>query len=177
MPDSESTCLKDTLKKRSSIKGRLTKFKEYLAVLSQIKPSDLTGAQIKEISLRLTKFQELFNVFGELQDQIEILCTDYDEQLKERDFIESQFYSLISIAQDLIESIPQNKEQYVRASKRDDISNRDIQLIYESLPFAVSPPLLAPPAHSAYWRARRKARAPTTLYLHENYYYQANYTS
>ncbi|XP_045450168.1 uncharacterized protein LOC123658922 [Melitaea cinxia] len=111
MPETEMSGLKEFLKKRSTIKGRLTKFREYITVLNQIKPADLTGAQVKEISLRLTKFQELFTSFDELQDQIELLSTDQDEQIRERDFIESQFYSLISTAQEIIDSISQSRDR------------------------------------------------------------------
>ncbi|XP_045458277.1 uncharacterized protein LOC123668590 [Melitaea cinxia] len=111
MPETEMSGLKELLKKRSTIKGRLTKFREYITVLNQIKPADLTGAQVKEISLRLTKFQELFTSFDELQDQIELLSTDQDEQIRERDFIESQFYSLISTAQEIIDSISQSRDR------------------------------------------------------------------
>lgn len=111
MPDGESYGLKDLLKKRSTIKGRLTKFKDHLTFLTQNKLSELSGAQVKEVSLRLNKFQELFTTFDDLQTQIEMLSSDVDEQLKERELLETQFYSSISIAQDIIESIPENKER------------------------------------------------------------------
>ncbi|XP_045541554.1 uncharacterized protein LOC123723057 [Papilio machaon] len=112
MPESESYGLKELLKKRSTIKGRLTKFKEYLTVLSQIKPVDLTTLQIKEVTLRLAKFQELFSSFDNLQSQIELLSVDDDEQLKERDLLENQFYSSISTAQDILDAIPVTKERF-----------------------------------------------------------------
>ncbi|XP_022828982.1 uncharacterized protein LOC111358223 isoform X2 [Spodoptera litura] len=95
--------LKELVKKRSIVKGRLTKFKDYVNVLTQIGAKKITSIQVKEISLRVDKFQELLSDFNIIQSDIELLSSNDDEQLNERDSIESQFFSLLSTAKELIE--------------------------------------------------------------------------
>lgn len=97
---------KELIKRRGTIKGRLTKFIDYLSTIQKIKASDITSLQTKELSLRLSKFQDLFKTFDELQSEIESICSDVDEQLDERESTERQFYSALSVAQELIEATP-----------------------------------------------------------------------
>lgn len=100
---------KDLIKKRSIIKGRLTKFKDHVNVLSQVGASKLTNIQIKDLSMRVDKFQELLSDFTEVQSEIELGSATIDEQLTERENIETQFFSLLSTAQVLIESSSSHK--------------------------------------------------------------------
>uniref|UniRef100_A0A2A4JL65 Uncharacterized protein n=1 Tax=Heliothis virescens TaxID=7102 RepID=A0A2A4JL65_HELVI len=95
--------LKELVKKRSIIKGRLTKFKDYVNVLAQVGANKITSVQVKEISLRVDKFEELLSDFNVIQSNIELLSSNDDEQITERDFVESQFFSLLSMAKELIE--------------------------------------------------------------------------
>jgi hypothetical protein len=101
--------LKDLIKKRSIIKGRLTKFKDYVNTLKQVGSTKITAVQIKDLSMRVDKFQELLTEFSALQTEIELLSANIDEQITERDALETQFFSLLSVSQDLIENCSSNK--------------------------------------------------------------------
>lgn len=92
------TELKALFAKRSSVKGRLTKFHNYLdTILSITEPS---AEQLNELALRLAKIESLAKTFDDLQCQIEILNSDaLDSELDERELIEQDFYKFISKAQ------------------------------------------------------------------------------
>ncbi|KAL4719581.1 hypothetical protein ACJJTC_013373 [Scirpophaga incertulas] len=94
--------IKELLKKRSIIKGRLTKFKEYINMLNQVGSSKITSIQVRDISMRIDKFQDLLSEFNTLQTDIEMHSTNMDEQLAERDIIEAQFFSLLSMAHEIV---------------------------------------------------------------------------
>lgn len=123
MPDADTdpqVKIKELIKRRGTIKGRLTKFTDYLKTIQGLKSGDITSIQAKELSLRLAKFQDLFKTFDELQSEIESLCSDVDEQLDEREATECNFYSALSVAQDLIEATP---SQINRANSVGEQSN------------------------------------------------------
>ncbi|XP_047504423.1 uncharacterized protein LOC125049318 [Pieris napi] len=85
---------------RRSMKGRLTKFENHITPLKSAKPGDLSSIQVKELINRLNKVQSMFSEFDEVENRLEALNDDSDE----RDDIEDRFFSLISLAQELIES-------------------------------------------------------------------------
>ena len=96
----------DPVKRRSYIKGRLTIFKTYLAEIIEIER--LTDQQISELKLRLSKLETCFSTFDDLQSEIEIESEDPKEQMKIRSEIESEFYSLISQGQCVLDEIEQS---------------------------------------------------------------------
>lgn len=87
--------LKDLIVKRSSVKGRITKFKNLLnEVTSLEKPTD---AQMHTLLNRYERFRELFIYFEDLQSDIELLnSSELDSELDIRDAIERDFSSLIA---------------------------------------------------------------------------------
>lgn len=113
--------LKELAKKRSVIKGRLTKFKDHVNLLTQVGANKMTSVQVKELALRVDKIQELLSDFNVLQSNIELLSSNEDEQLTERDLIETQFFSLLSTANELIECANLEK----RSVYDDSTSNQD----------------------------------------------------
>ncbi|CAH2108901.1 unnamed protein product [Euphydryas editha] len=79
--------LKTLLTKRSSIKGRITKFKNYIDNIS-IK-ENLSPVQLSELSIKLEKFRLLAIQYEQLQDSIDILNSDnLSLEINERDAIE-----------------------------------------------------------------------------------------
>lgn len=128
--------LRDLLKRRSIMKGRLTKFKDYVNILTQVGANKVTSVQVKELSLRVDKFQELLSDFNVLQSDIELLSSNEDEQLTERDLIESQFFSLLSMAKDLVECANLEKESVNDGSMSSQSSHsmKSIKLPTISLP-------------------------------------------
>ncbi|CAH0715941.1 unnamed protein product, partial [Brenthis ino] len=95
--------LKELFIKRSSIKGRITKFKNYLEALEST--DNISSLEINSLNLRLTKFTELFNEFDDLQGRIEILNeSNLKTELCERDLIEKDFYYCISKSKEFLDT-------------------------------------------------------------------------
>lgn len=105
--------IKEQLKKRSIIKGMLTKFKDYVSNLQQLGIDKINATQIKDLTMRSEKFQNLLVEFDKLQSVIELASDDIDIQLNEREVVESQFFWLISSAQIIIESPSHHTKQGV----------------------------------------------------------------
>ncbi|XP_041980961.1 uncharacterized protein LOC121734417 [Aricia agestis] len=110
--------LSQLLKQRGSIRSRLTTFSNFLLPLQTGKLSDITLPQIQQLRLRLTKIENLFSEFENCQSRIEVICTDLDVQLTEREATETKFYENISNAESLISSHPSNKE-----NRRESVSS------------------------------------------------------
>lgn len=93
--------LAQLITKRSSAKGQLTKFNNYvtgIANIQQINPSD-----IAVLALRLSKIEELFCRYEQLQSDIEVLTPDnLDVELEERETMQQSFTSSIVWAQSII---------------------------------------------------------------------------
>lgn len=107
---SEET-LKELIRQRGTYKGRVTKYKDYLSNIQKIDRSNITSLQIKELSLRLARLQTLFSEFDSIQTQIEMKSDKLDDQMEERDVIETQFISLISATQEIIDSHTNNEDR------------------------------------------------------------------
>ncbi|XP_073952157.1 uncharacterized protein [Choristoneura fumiferana] len=112
MADTE---LKELIKKRSAIKGKVTVFRNKFYEFknkTQILPS-----QVNELALRLAKFENVFNNFDTLRDRIDTLTVDSDgEQLiLENVEIENDFFDLINCAQEFIES---HKQRFTDAEDK-----------------------------------------------------------
>lgn len=90
------------LNSRSSIKGRVTKFSNYVKLLCD---SDrISAEQLSELSLRLERFRALFVQFDELQTQIEVSNpTTMDVEIDVREEMEKEFCSLITKAQKVLD--------------------------------------------------------------------------
>lgn len=85
---------------RASIKGRVTKFKNYLKELESC--DDISQLEANKLALKLSKFEALFIEFDELQGRIEILnANEQDGELNIRDLIEQDFYHCIATAQNI----------------------------------------------------------------------------
>ncbi|XP_073949686.1 uncharacterized protein [Choristoneura fumiferana] len=97
------------IKKRASLKCKLTNFKTFLTPYQSIK--SLSELQISEVECRLSKIEDMYSVFDELQEQIEIESENPDEQYKERTEFENQYYALLSCARELlrVQSKPDTK--------------------------------------------------------------------
>lgn len=108
--------LKMLVRKRGTIKSRITKFKEFLTPYEQINKEEFTTKNISDINLRLTKVNELFQEFESVQTRIESNDSEsnLDKRLQERFEIENQFYSVISSAEEIVSS----REKRVESPRR-----------------------------------------------------------
>lgn len=90
------------IKQRGIIKGRLTKFSDYLSALSG--SDEIDSKKYKELEMKIESFHSLISVYDTLQNEIDILHSDSDAQVEERELIENQFISLLSLAREINES-------------------------------------------------------------------------
>ncbi|KAI5637923.1 hypothetical protein NE865_09298 [Phthorimaea operculella] len=98
---SETKVLETLKGKRTSIRGRLTKFNNYLDSIKT--EQKLCELQVKEVQLKLNIIKDLSLDFEQLQSQIEELCLDtIDKEIDERDATESKFCLLIARAETLL---------------------------------------------------------------------------
>lgn len=110
-----SSNLKSLITKRSSIKGQITKFKNYISKITE--QSKLTSIEFAELSLKLGRFESLSAKFDELQSQIELLNSDsLEEELDEREHIEQELILCTAMAKSLIES--QNEVKMVEQEQK-----------------------------------------------------------
>lgn len=109
---------RDLVKKRASYKGRLTAFCNYVNDLEDT----LNPSQVNELQLRLSKIENLYSQYDEVQLRIECLVEDINSQISERTDFESTYYHIVSKAQDLHSRniILKNREK----SDQDDCSHR-----------------------------------------------------
>lgn len=88
--------------RRSSVKGQVTKFRNYLERLSRL--DSFTATQKAELTLKLSKFETLSSRFDDLQSQIEICnSSGLKDELEERENIEGEFINIIVTAQNLLQ--------------------------------------------------------------------------
>lgn len=103
---------------RSSVKGRITKFKNYLETLKSFE----TICPFEVITLRskLNKFELLFTEFEEVQRRIESINGDcLETELSIRDLIEQEFHHCIALAQQTIDrNAPRTSEHSNTSSRR-----------------------------------------------------------
>lgn len=90
--------------KRRSIKGRITKFSNYLKTLCDLEC--LSTKTYSEVCTKLEKFKDMFSVFDELQSRIEVLNeSNLDTELNDRDEIENTFHKCISNAKIILGTV------------------------------------------------------------------------
>lgn len=100
--------------RRSSIKGQITKFKNYISTLGSVQ---LSSIELVELSLKLSKFESLSIKFDDLQTEIEVLNhKNLDSEIDERDSIEQDIISCIATAKNLIEDANNQSEARRKSS-------------------------------------------------------------
>lgn len=126
------TTERELIKKRGSIKGRLTYFVNYLNTLDE---ESLSKSDARELLLRIGKIESLYEQYDEVQTQLECLVENVDEQFKERSDFESQYFKAIARAQGLQNSgsrspsmVSINSDKGTRASNRQLVKLPTIQL-------------------------------------------------
>lgn len=111
----KESSLKVLIVKRSSIKGQITKFKNYLDNIT--KQPQLMGIEVAELSLKISRFENLSTKYDELQTQIELANADnLDDELDERERIEQDFIMCTAMAKNIIEE--QNELKNLEQDKK-----------------------------------------------------------
>ncbi|KAL4720865.1 hypothetical protein ACJJTC_016546 [Scirpophaga incertulas] len=105
--------IKDLVKKRGVVKGRLTKFSNYLSLLK----SETMSTQSRiDLKLRVQGAANLFNEFNIIQNKLEELASDVDEQLTQREIFEDSYYETV------INEAEQNSEKQSCTPPRPSLS-------------------------------------------------------
>uniref|UniRef100_A0A2H1WXA5 SFRICE_040349 n=1 Tax=Spodoptera frugiperda TaxID=7108 RepID=A0A2H1WXA5_SPOFR len=88
------------VKRRSSMRAKLTIFSTYLNVLNSC--DNLSNLQIIELEARFDKFNALYTEFDKLQTEIEVSSDNPEEAYATRDEFEQPYYSLVALARSLL---------------------------------------------------------------------------
>ncbi|KOB74484.1 Uncharacterized protein OBRU01_09015, partial [Operophtera brumata] len=118
---------KELIKKRGSIKGRITAFANHLTSLDA---SSLSSSEARELQLRIGKIESLYDQYDEVQLKIECSTDSSDLQASERTEFENHYYRILADAQGIIE--PVTKESSVILKRVIDQLNKNLRAL-ESL--------------------------------------------
>ncbi|XP_013161370.1 PREDICTED: uncharacterized protein LOC106113183, partial [Papilio xuthus] len=101
--------LRDLITRRTSAKGQITKFKNYLNSIAGL--IELNNVQLTELDLKLTKFEALSMKVDDLQSEIEVLnYENISAEIEERDKIEQDIIMNIAKAKTLVEKFSKKLE-------------------------------------------------------------------
>lgn len=98
---------KELIKKRGSIKGRLTAFASYLKTINV---SKITAAEARELQLRLGKIESLYELYDEVQLAIECNSENMELQVEERTDFEKQYYKSCAYAQEVLDNCRKERD-------------------------------------------------------------------
>ncbi|XP_045446356.1 uncharacterized protein LOC123654500 [Melitaea cinxia] len=88
------------IKRRSSMKAKLTSFSNYLEIVKSCEI--LSELQIIELESRFDKYNALYSEYDELQTEIETLADKPEEAYAMRTQFEEQYYALLAVARSLL---------------------------------------------------------------------------
>ncbi|GBP12587.1 hypothetical protein EVAR_10250_1 [Eumeta japonica] len=108
---------KELIKKRVSVKAKITQFSSYLNVVRS--SAQLSELQITELTVRLSKIENFYSIYDTLQSDLEMIADDPDELYAEREQFESQYYNVTAAAQLLVEKHRASKPIQPEASSLD----------------------------------------------------------
>ncbi|XP_035457975.2 uncharacterized protein LOC118281504 isoform X2 [Spodoptera frugiperda] len=94
--------LKTLLRKRSSLKSKLTIYSNYLSLIKS--SAQISGLQRLDLQERFNKFDSLHSQFDELQTEIELLADDAETAFVEREDFDRQFFNLVALTRSLLGS-------------------------------------------------------------------------
>lgn len=122
-PYRDNSLVRDLIKKRGIIKGRFTKFANYLNLIST--EATLTNQQNVDLKLRMQSSTNLFSEYNIIQTQIEesVPDTDLDEQLTQRELFENYYYTILSKAECL-----SNNQTIARDTQNSSHLNNSVKL-------------------------------------------------
>ncbi|XP_048486343.1 uncharacterized protein LOC125490601 [Plutella xylostella] len=108
--------LKDLNTKRSSVKGRITKYKNLLKKITE--SHDVSPTDLCMLTQRFDKFHELYSTFDELQSQIELLnSSNLESELDTREELEAEFSLLIAQTRVYLDKNKSHKNDFESASE------------------------------------------------------------
>lgn len=97
---------RELVKKRGILKGRLTKFANYLKYLQNNENAISSSRDRIDLKLRIKGASNLFTEFNDIQNQIEEMVYDSEvpDQLSNRESFENSYYSTIALGEYMLSS-------------------------------------------------------------------------
>ncbi|XP_061726239.1 uncharacterized protein LOC133531837 [Cydia pomonella] len=92
---------KELIKKRGTVKAKLTQFTAYLATAKSC--AQLSDPQLVELDLRITKIDALYESYDTFQSELEQLVEDPSELYTDREQFEGTYYHELATARELLE--------------------------------------------------------------------------
>ncbi|XP_049886544.1 uncharacterized protein LOC126381028 isoform X2 [Pectinophora gossypiella] len=92
--------IKALIKKRGSIKAKLTQFIGFFNTSKTCK--QLSDSQLTELEIRIGKLEDSFLLYDEFQSELELLSEKTDELYAEREVFETSYYSTVGEARELL---------------------------------------------------------------------------
>ncbi|XP_059057219.1 uncharacterized protein LOC131850860 isoform X2 [Achroia grisella] len=94
--------IKTLIKKRSSMKSKITVFNNYLNLISS--NADISHLQRLDLEERFNRFEAMYSDFDALQTDIEVLSDDAEAEsaLTDREEFERQFFRVVALARSLL---------------------------------------------------------------------------
>lgn len=99
---------KELIKKRGSIKGRITAFANHLSTLNT---ATLSSSEARELQLRIGKIESLYDQYDEVQLKIECSSDNSEAQINERTDFERHYYRLLADAQGMLDIYTKNLDK------------------------------------------------------------------
>lgn len=87
--------IRDLVKKRSVVKGKLTLFTKYVDSLNTLQLTEQIKVELKE---RFDRSKVLFDQFSTIQDELDLIVSEsqVEKELTERETFENNFYALVT---------------------------------------------------------------------------------
>ncbi|XP_026326027.1 uncharacterized protein LOC113234770 isoform X2 [Hyposmocoma kahamanoa] len=92
--------IKELIKKRGSIKAKLTQFIGFLNTSKSCQ--QLSDSQLTELEIRIERLENSFTLYDDFQTELEMLSEKTDELYAEREIFENSYYSAVGIARELL---------------------------------------------------------------------------
>ncbi|XP_061725145.1 uncharacterized protein LOC133531064 isoform X4 [Cydia pomonella] len=96
----EDRC-RELIKKRASIKAKLTQFMAYFNTAKTCE--QLSDSQLVELDMRIKKLDDSYDSFDSYQSELEMLAEDPTEQYTARELFERSYYKEIAAARELVD--------------------------------------------------------------------------
>ncbi|KAJ8911369.1 hypothetical protein NQ315_011662, partial [Exocentrus adspersus] len=119
--------IKTLIKKRASLKSKLTIFDKFITSFESLNESEIIRVKIIELNERLSSIETLLITFDEVQSEIEALAEDYEGQQAEREEFENKFHCVIAKARLFQEKHNAKKGNDAKSSSSSGKSNSSLK--------------------------------------------------
>lgn len=118
----ETTNMENLKRKRGALKAKMTTFTKFLHEMEELLAQDQQEernkvSKVTELQIRVEKVEPMLQEFEDIQSQIEEAAEDFENELKEREQFESEYYKKLAVARQLLSDM-----QYEGQTSDDSVS-------------------------------------------------------